>query len=73
MNYPKMDAEKVAGLQAEGRRHLQFVIRLYRRQLELGLHFLSIWRCTSTATLTHESDGPNSLDNRGEISSRDLM
>ena len=39
MNYPKMDPDKVQQMKREGRRHLQFCINLYRRQLSLGRHF----------------------------------
>ena len=39
-NYPKMDAQNVEAMKAEGRRHLHFVVSLYQLQLEGGRHFL---------------------------------
>ena len=40
MNYPKMDPARVKALMAEGRTHLEFVARLYRRQLANAKDFL---------------------------------
>lgn len=40
MNYRKVATEKVEQLKHDGRRHLQFVIGFYRRQISLGRHFL---------------------------------
>ena len=40
LNYKHMDKDKVRGLIAEGRKHLAFVISLYRKQLLQGGHFL---------------------------------
>ena len=40
MNYPKMDPAKVKALMEEGRIHLEFVARMYRRQLANGKYFL---------------------------------
>ena len=40
LNYKHMDKDKVRGLIAEGRKHLAFVISLYRKQLLQGRHFL---------------------------------
>ena len=40
MNYPKMCPERVKALMDEGRIHLEFIARLYRRQLANGKYFL---------------------------------
>ena len=40
MNYQKMDPQRVKTLMEEGRIHLEFVARLYRRQLANGKYFL---------------------------------
>ena len=39
-NFPKMDQARVQEKIAEGRRHLRFVISLYRIQLQHGRHVL---------------------------------
>ena len=39
-NYPKMDPDRVREMKAEGRRHLHFIISLYKIQLDHGRHFL---------------------------------
>ena len=40
INHKKMTPEEVARRMAEARVHLKFVVRLYRRQLAAGRHFL---------------------------------
>ena len=40
LNFKNMPKEKVRELIAEGRKHLSFVTSLYRKQLQLGRHFL---------------------------------
>ena len=40
MNYPKMDPDRVAKLMAEGRMHLEFMAKIYKKQLDQGRHFL---------------------------------
>ena len=40
INHKKMSPEEVARRMAEARLHLKFVVRLYRRQLAAGRHFL---------------------------------
>ena len=40
LNYKKMDPVRVAAMRKEGRKHLHFMISLYRIQLEEGRHFL---------------------------------
>ena len=40
MNFKKMDPEKVRSMLAEGRTHLEFVARVYRRQIKNGKLFL---------------------------------
>ena len=40
MNYPKMDPDRVAKLMAEGRMHLKFMAKIYKKQLDQGRHFL---------------------------------
>ena len=40
MNYNKMDGETVRAKLAEGRQHLKFVCRLYKRQIKKGKFFL---------------------------------
>ena len=40
MNYPKMDKERVRLLIEQGRRHLAFMVSLYKTQLLRGAHFL---------------------------------
>ena len=40
MNFPKMDKDKVRDMVMEGKRHLSFVVSLYRKQLLQGRHFL---------------------------------
>ena len=40
MNFPKMDPAVVAEKVAQGRRHLRFVLSLYKLQLDGGRHFL---------------------------------
>ena len=40
MNFKKMDPQEVSRRIAEGRKHLNFMVSLYRKQLARGRHFL---------------------------------
>ena len=40
MNYPKMDRERVESLMKEGRMHLEFMAKVYRKQYRRGRFFL---------------------------------
>ena len=40
LNYPKMSPDKAARMLRDGRRHLHFVISIYKMQLRGGRHFL---------------------------------
>ena len=52
MNYPKMRKADVDKLMAEGRLHLEFMIKIYRKQVEAGRYFLH--EHPATAVSWHE-------------------
>ena len=49
LNFSKMPKEKVKEILEEGRRHLHFVVSLYRLQLSHGRHFLHEHPCTAAS------------------------
>ena len=68
MNFPKMDQAKVAAMIREGRVHLRFMIKIYKRQIAKGRYF--VHEHPATAVSWDEKDMISLMAMRGVILTR---